>query len=94
MKGEEIRETDRSQVTRNLEARVRSLNFIPISMGSHWKAISKTVMWPDPHSGSVWRMNFKSGRLEAGSPLLDGSRCSGPGKRCRAPEQGLEQWKR
>lgn len=73
-------EIDRTQGVRNLEAVIRSLNFIPVSMGSHWKALRKMVMWADHHSVSAGRMNFKRGRPEAGSRLLDGSLCSGPGE--------------
>lgn len=38
-------EINRDQVTWNLKAMVRSLNFRLVSTGSHWKALSKRIMW-------------------------------------------------
>lgn len=40
----------------------------------HWEStlegFNKIMIWPDKHTGSVWKMDYKSTKLEAGSPFM------------------------
>lgn len=85
---EEIREVLAAGSHRIVKTTGKSLDFVPSIMGSHWKILSRGVIWFDLYSrriipSDMWRMNYRRAAKRLIKRLF-----SSPGKR----RQWFELW--